>query len=186
MHITVFFLHITEFGFGFLLVSLQTDPAGFYSTQQQFFVIPVHISSWMHSWHSWGQRLQIPSKAKCFSEQVDLHFPCSRRKGLLQDRHWVAFPMHVLQDPLHSLQVSESLKYPLWNEKAQSKLLVIPGYENYNSKWDSPITHTSVNQTCFSHNFLPIFHLISPVSESRKCTWLALCEGLSFLLVPAV
>lgn len=185
--ISLFFLHITEFGFGFLSVSLQTHPGGFYSTQQQFFVIPVHISSWIHSWHISGQCLQIPSEAKCFSEQADLHSQCSRRKGLLQDRHWVALPIHVLQDPLHSLQVSESLKYPLWNEKkTQSKLLVTPGYENYNPKWDSLSTHTSLDQTCFSDNFLPIFHLTCPVSKSRKFKWLVLCEGLSFLFVPAV
>lgn len=182
MHIT-FFSHITEFRFGFLSVSLQTDVGGFHSTQQQFFGIPVQISSWIHSWHISGQCLQIPSEAKCFSEQADLHSQFSRSKGLLQDRHLVALPMHVLQDPLHSLQVSESLKYPLWNEKKTHKANC---WSLQAMRITAPSTHTLLDQACFSHNFLPILHLTSPVSKSRKCTWLVLCEGLFFLFVPAV
>lgn len=70
----------------------------------------------MQSWHISGQCLQIPSEAKCLSEQVGLHSHCSRSKGLSQDWHFMAFPTHVLQDSLHFLQVPESLKYPLLSE----------------------------------------------------------------------
>lgn len=120
---TIFVFNVDHYRPSFqicLYISLSLDRSRWVLTKWGLvLVIPLHVCSWVHSWHISGQCLQTPSEAKCFSEQAGLHSHCSRSKGLLQDRHLVALPVHVLQDPLHSLQVSESLKYPLLNKSKQ-------------------------------------------------------------------
>lgn len=145
----------------------------------------------MHSWHISGQCLQIPSEAKCFSEQAGLHSQSSRSKGLLQDRHLLALPVHVLQDPLHSLQVSESLKYPLLNENRHK----VNGWSLCSYQTGQAIRIMRVYETFPTQ----IFHWIKQVSHTICCPYIpSACEqkmciaramkGVwpSFVLVPSL